>query len=182
MEQKNKILKIQDVLIYYFICSIIGWILEMIYGYAVYGHFVDRGFLYGPMCPIYGCGVILMVIIAEYFKEKDINAAMKFIIITVMFTMLEYISSFVLEALFNQTWWDYTNEILNLQGRVCIIFSLMFGIMGIIFMEFVYEPSKKLINKIREKISAKLIWILLTIGIVIYVLDTALSVIKNVNV
>lgn len=180
MEEKNKMLKFQNLIIYYFIFGIIGWILEMIYGYLLFGHFVERGFLYGPICPIYGWGVVFMVLIAEHFKNKNTNVAIKFLVITIMFTILEYTVSFLLEALFGQRWWDYSNEILNLQGRVCIAFSFMFGILGIIFIEFVYEPSKKLINKIREKISTKTIWIILIISIIIYSLDTILSTIKNI--
>lgn len=172
----------QNLIIYYFVCSIIGWILEMVYGYMVFGHFVDRGFLYGPMCPIYGCGAVTMVLIAEFMKNKKYeNIAVKFIIITVLFTVLEYLTSLILEAIFGLRWWDYTNELLNLNGRVCLVFSLMFGIMGIAFTELVYEPSKRLIEKIREKVSANVIWSVLTILIIIWIIDTVFSVIRYVG-
>ena len=65
MEKEKRGIKIQNIMIYYFICSVIGWIMEMVYGYMVFGKFVDRGFLYGPMCPIYGYGSITMVLIGE---------------------------------------------------------------------------------------------------------------------
>ena len=116
--------KTQNLIIYFFMCSFIGWIMEMIYGYMVFGYFVDRGFLYGPMCPIYGYGAVLMVLIAEWMKnKKHINIFMKIVIITVLFTLLEYTGSLILEAIFGLRWWDYTNEFLNLNGRVCLMFS-----------------------------------------------------------
>lgn len=171
----------QNLIIYYFVCSVIGWILEMIYGFMVFGHFVDRGFLYGPTCPIYGCGTIVMVLITEAARKKNLNTAWEFLIITIIFTILEYLSSLILEAIFGLRWWDYSNEFLDLNGRVCLVFSLMFGMMGIIFTEWVYEPSKRLIEKLREKISSKVIWIILIISIVVWIVDTVFSIIKYVS-
>lgn len=172
----------QNLIIYYFVCSVIGWILEMIYGYMVFGHFVDRGFLYGPMCPIYGCGAILMVLIAEFMNnKKNMNLIVKFITITVLFTLLEYLGSLILEAIFGLRWWDYTNEFLNLNGRVCLIFSLMFGIMGIVFIEWVYEPSKRLIERLKEKLSNKVIWIVLILCNILWIIDTVFSVLSYIN-
>lgn len=181
MEKEERIIKIQNIMIYYFICSIIGWIMEMIYGYMVFGRFVDRGFLYGPMCPIYGCGAITIVLIGETIKKKNINIIGTFFITTIIFTLLEYIASLILEVIFNLRWWDYTNEFLNLNGRVCLMFSLMFGIMGVFFIECLYEPSKRLIEKIRNKISFKIIWGVLSFATIIWITDTVLSVIKYIN-
>lgn len=181
MEKEKRGIKIQNIMIYYFICSVIGWIMEMVYGYMVFGKFVDRGFLYGPMCPIYGYGAITMVLIGEKIRKKNINIIGTFFIITIIFTLLEYIASLILESIFNLRWWDYTNEFLNLNGRVCLMFSLMFGIMGVLFIECIYEPSKRLIEKIREKISVKIIWVILGVATIICLTDTVLSVIKYIK-
>lgn len=182
MEKEEKILKFQNVLIYYFVCSFMGWIMEMTYGYMVFGNFVDRGFLYGPICPIYGYGAILMVLIAEFMRDKKhLNIFLKIIIITVLFTLLEYTGSVILEAIFGLRWWDYTNEFLNINGRVCLMFSLTFGIMGTAFVELVYEPSKRLIDKLRTTVSNKLIWIVLLICIALRTVDTVLSVLRYIN-
>lgn len=181
MEKGEKKIKFQNLIIYYFICSVIGWVMEMIYGYMVLGHFVDRGFLYGPMCPIYGCGAVAMVLIAEIIGKKELNVAGKFLIIMAMFTVLEYLASLFLELIFHQRWWDYTNELLNINGRVCLVFSLMFGMMGIIFIERIYEPSRRLINRVSERISNKIIWIILIALIVLWIADTVFSIIKYVN-
>ena len=100
---------------------------------------------------------------------------------TFIFTVIEYLTSLILEVIFGLKWWDYTNELLNINGRVCLIFSLMFGLMGIIFTEWVYEPSKRLIEKIREKLTTKTIWIILIIYIVIWTADTVFSVIRYIS-
>lgn len=180
MEKGEKELKVQNLIIYYFVCAFIGWILEMIYGYMVFGHFVDRGFLYGPMCPIYGYGAVAMILIIDAIQKKNVNIAGKFVIITIVFTLLEYLASLVLELIFHQRWWDYTNEILNINGRVCLIFSLMFGIIGLVFTEFIYKPSNKLINKVRQKIPNKFIWSILCVFIIASNVDTVFSIIKYI--
>lgn len=181
MEKGEEILKFQNLIIYYFACSFIGWIMEMIYGYMVFGHFVDRGFLYGPICPIYGYGAILMVLIAEWMKnKKHINIFMKIAIITVLFTLLEYTGSLILEAIFGLRWWDYTNEFLNINGRVCLIFSLMFGIMGTAFVELVYEPSKRLIEKLKGRVLNKVIWTILIVLIILWITDTVVSTLRYI--
>ena len=181
MEKRKSIFKFQNILIYYFVFSVIGWILEMIYGFMVFGYFVDRGFLYGPMCPIYGCGVVVMVLITESIKDKKLNTGLKFLIITGIFTILEYLASLILEIIFGLRWWDYTNELLNINGRVCLLFSLMFGMMGIIFTEFIYEPSKRLIEKTRKKLSTKTIWIILIILMAAWLADEVFSVIRYIR-
>lgn len=171
--------KIQNLLIYYFVCSIIGWILEMIYGFMVFGHFVDRGFLYGPMCPIYGCGAVIMVLVVEGFRNKKIdNIVIKALIITILFTILEYMASLILELIFGLRWWDYSNEFLNINGRVCLMFSLLFGIMGVAFISIVYEPAEKLISILKQKVSNKIIWISLLVLIIGSTVDTVISVIR----
>lgn len=180
MEKGEKKLKVQNLIIYYFVCAFIGWILEMVYGYMVFGHFVDRGFLYGPMCPIYGYGAVAMILIIDAIQKKNVNIAGKFVIITIVFTLLEYLASLVLELIFHQRWWDYTNEILNINGRVCLIFSLMFGIIGLVFTEFIYKPSEKLIGKVRQKIPNKFIWSILCVFIIASNVDTVFSIIKYI--
>ena len=101
MKKEKRILKIQNLIIYYFLCAFIGWILEMLYGYMVFGKFVDRGFLYGPMCPIYGYGAVMMVLITEDVRKRNVNMVGTFFIITVIFTLLEYLASWVLELIFH---------------------------------------------------------------------------------
>ena len=174
-------LKIQNLLIYYFICSILGWIMEVLYAYSVFGTFVDRGFLYGPMCPIYGWGAVAMVLITERIRKKKVNTLGIFLIVTAIFTTLEYLTSLFLELIFNLRWWDYSNYFLNINGRVCLIFSIFFGFIGIVFVKKIYPRIQKLIKNIRKKISVKMLWVILVSLVVISNVDCVFSSIKYIK-
>lgn len=174
-------LKIQNLLIYYFICSILGWIMEVLYAYSVFGTFVDRGFLYGPMCPIYGWGAVAMALITEKIRKKKVNTLGIFFIVTAIFTTLEYLTSLFLELIFNLRWWDYSNYFLNINGRVCLIFSIFFGFIGIVFVKKIYPRIQKLIKNIRKKISVKMLWVILVSLVVISNVDCVFSSIKYIK-
>lgn len=174
-------LKIQNLLIYYFICSILGWIMEVLYAYSVFGTFVDRGFLYGPMCPIYGWGAVVMALITEKIRKKKVNTLGIFLIVTAIFTTLEYLTSLFLELIFNLRWWDYSNYFLNVNGRVCLIFSIFFGFIGIVFVKKIYPRIQRLIKNIRKKISVKMLWIILISLVVLSNIDCVFSSIKYIK-
>lgn len=180
MEKHDKKVFVQNLIIYYFACAFLGWILETLYAYSIFGTFVKRGFLYGIICPIYGYGAVILILLIEMLKKRDINLIYTFVIITTTFTLLEYIASLVLEMLFGIKWWDYTEEFLNIQGRVCLMFSILFGLMGIVFIKRIYNPTKKLIGKLRKKVPSKVIDITLSIVIMINLVDTIFSVIRYI--
>lgn len=125
----------EKTILYFLIYAFIGWCLETIYAYMVFGHFVKRGFLYGPICPIYGFGAILLIMNLRNVKGNNL---VKFLVAMVVFTVFEFVASFVLEALFNQRWWDYTNEFMNFQGRICLSFSILWGVLGVLFVNYVH--------------------------------------------
>lgn len=182
MEKKDKLLKLQDLTMYFFICSFIGWLLEVAYAFSVYGTFVDRGFLRGPICPIYGYGAVIMVLITDWIKNKKItNSLIIFAIVAVIATVLEYIASYFLELVFNLRWWDYTGYFLNINGRVCLIFSIFFGIAGVIFIKNIYPIMQKIFDKIRKKLSTKTIWIILITLIILMTLDKGISALLYID-
>lgn len=177
--RKRFLIKLQNLVIYFFVCSFIGWILEVAYAFSVFGTFVDRGFLHGPICPIYGCGVVAMVLITDWIKSKKIkNIWIMFAIVTAIATILEYIASFILEKIFGLRWWDYTGYFLNINGRVCLIFAIFFGIAGILFIKKLYVPIEKKIRKLRKKMSNRLIGILLILCLITLGIDVYFSYIK----
>jgi uncharacterized membrane protein len=177
--RKRFLIKLQNLVIYFFVCSFIGWILEVAYAFSVFGTFVDRGFLHGPICPIYGCGAVAMVLITNWIKRKKIkNIWIMFAIVTAIATILEYIASFILEKIFGLRWWDYTGYFLNINGRVCLIFAIFFGIAGIIFIKKLYVPIEKGIRKLRKKMSSRLIGILLILCLITLGIDVYFSYIK----
>ncbi len=149
-------------LVFYFVIySFLGWIGEVMYAYKNQKKFVNRGFLHGPFCPMYGACMILIIILFSNFSHM--NLFKFFIIATLLTSILEYGTGFILEKMFNQKWWDYTEDPLNLHGRICFHFSIMFGFLTTIGVKFVHPFINKLIDKIYPPIG-----LLFFYGLIIY--------------
>lgn len=129
MKNTNKPLSdFQKTVIYFVIYAFIGWICEEIFC-VIYTHeFVKRGFLFGPICPIYGYGAIILML---FFKDYNKKPVKLFFMAGIVFSIFEYITDFFLQALFGQKWWDYTGQFLNLNGRITLSFSLIWGVRSI---------------------------------------------------
>lgn len=148
---------IPKIILIFFIFSFIGWLCEVIYVGFIFEHrFINRGFLFGPICPIYGIAGVLMLFFPEKLQHSVILLFFSGVVIC---TAVEYISSFLLEKLFHTTWWDYSNKQiqigstiikLNLNGRICLQNSLLFGIMTVIGIKFVFPFIQKIISSIPE--------------------------------
>ena len=155
-----------EYIIYFFIYAFLGWIMEVIYALFIHGHFVNRGFLFGPICPIYGFGAIILIMTTKKLYKRPV---LKFIIATVSFTVFEYLVSLILEMLFGLRWWDYTNDFLNIQGRVSLLYSIFWGVIGVIVLEKIHpfiqnklqNITKGNTNKVEHIICLSLIFILL---------------------
>jgi uncharacterized membrane protein len=160
--------------LYFFIYSIFGWCAEMIYCAICQGKFVDRGFLYGPYCPIYGFGGITVVTLLAPFSY---NALLIFILTLISATTLEYITSFVMEKIFNAKWWDYSQYKFNLKGRICLLNSVEFGILGLFATYFLHPSVKELVSFIPEQY----IQTMVTIFIVIITMDITITLNNLVN-
>lgn len=128
----------------YFIYSIIGWFLEV--GLAFYEHkkFVNRGFLIGPYCPIYGVGCLLLtILLSKYINEPGVIFALSIFICAT----LEYLTSYLMEKIFKLRWWDYSNMKFNINGRICLETLIPFGIIGVLVVKYI---SPFLINTINS--------------------------------
>ena len=108
----------------FFIYAFLGWCTEVSYAATKTGRFVNRGFLNGPWCPIYGFGVVIVLSFLEPLKN---NLPLLFLGSVVLTSALEWLTGFLLEKLFAQRWWDYSNEPFNLGGYICLRFSLAWG-------------------------------------------------------
>ena len=108
----------------FFIYAFLGWCTEVSYAATKTGRFVNRGFLNGPWCPIYGLGVVIVLSFLEPLKN---NLPLLFLGSVVLTSALEWLTGFLLEKLFAQRWWDYSNEPFNLGGYICLRFSLAWG-------------------------------------------------------
>lgn len=170
----KKIPNIYKLTLYFLIYSFIGWCLETFYAFMVFGHFVNRGFLFGPICPIYGFGAILLILTLGKTKRSNFS---KFLIGMIVFTIFEFLASLILEKIFNQRWWDYTDYFINIQGRVCLVFSLIWGFIGVIFINkihpFVKAKSDRKLYYFPLKIKKLFILILL----IIFIVDVIFSII-----
>jgi uncharacterized membrane protein len=124
------------------IYSFLGWVLEVVYHAVGQGLVVNRGFLNGPVCPIYGVGVILIFTLAELFYEGGVEATQTIVLFAggvVFATAVELFGGWALDKLFHARWWDYSNEPFNLHGYICLKFSLLWGL-AIVFVVRVLHP------------------------------------------
>ena len=153
------ILKLTPYIFFFFIFAFIGWIGETIFCYTVYGQTVKRGFLYGPICPIYGYGALILILYFYKHNFKKKNYINLFVLFILIFSFFEYFVGFALEALFSSRWWDYSDNKYSLNGRITILNSLIWGIATLIFTKFILPLLYKLKNIIKTKVPdiAKLI-------------------------
>ena len=129
-------LDIKELFILFMIYSFFGWIIEIIWTLIMEKKFVNRGFLIGPYLPIYGVGGILMTLLLERYSN-DVIAL--FIMSIMLFSILEYFTSYILEKIFNARWWDYSKYKYNINGRICLETMIPFGIAGL-FLIYVINP------------------------------------------
>ena len=108
----------------FFVYAFLGWCTEVSYAALVTGKFVNRGFLNGPVCPVYGFGVVIVLTCLTPLAN---NLPLLFLGSVVLTSALEWLTGFVLEKLFHQRWWDYSDQPFNLSGYVCLRFSIAWG-------------------------------------------------------
>ena len=148
--------------------SLIGWIIEIINEFITEKRYVNRGFLIGPYCPIYGCGAIFMIVLLTRYLGDPI---VLFIMAIVICFILEYFTSYIMEKIFKARWWDYADRKYNINGRVCLETLVPFGIGGLIIMYLVNPFIMSIITKI-PILTVKIISMIL---FVIFILDISIS-------
>ncbi len=129
---------------YFIIYSFLGWGTEIVYCSVLNRRVVNRGFLNGPVCPIYGCGALLVIIVLKPFAE---SIMLVFVGGLILASILEYITSFIMEQLFHTRWWDYSKKKLNINGRVCLLNSVLFGMLSMITIFFIQPRIEILVGK-----------------------------------
>ena len=142
-------ISIWRILAYFIIYSVLGYIIETIYGMITKGVWESRqSFLYGPFCGIYGLGAVVMIICLHKFPRK-FNAL--FIGGFIVGSIVEYVVSFVGEMLLGVKWWDYSNMPLNINGRICVYFSVFWGFLGIYLIASLNPKVDKIIDWVKSK-------------------------------
>lgn len=150
----------------YFVFSVLGWVWESIYCTAQQRKWQNRGFLYGPLCPIYGCGGIVGLLFYDLVSTGIMNQLSWWNIFLMGFILsmiLEYPTSYILEKFFHARWWDYSNLPLNLNGRTSVLTSMGFGIGAIIIMEYLIPAFEQIYDKIPDGAAIALALVLLAI-------------------
>lgn len=176
--KKRKTLKIAGIsiwriLTYFIIYSIAGYIIETIFGLLTKGMLESRkGFLYGPFCPIYGVGAVIMILGLQCFKKNNYTLFWGGFLVG---SIVEYIISYIGELVFKVNWWDYSNYFLNLNGRICFTFSLFWGLLALYLIRHFNPLIDKLIDKTKEKVPIKYLKTLVVIGIIFLAIDGLLT-------
>ena len=153
--------------ILFMLYSIFGWICEEIVTFDPKKGFINRGFLLGPYCPIYGFSAIFMTILLNKFS----NSLAIFSLALIICSTVEYLSSYVMEKLFNARWWDYSKKPFIINGRICLKNALCFGVMGLILIKVVDPYLRTLILRFSPlKINIAFYVMLIT-----FILDNILS-------
>ena len=169
--------KLEIYVVLFIIYSIIGWIMEVTLGLIQKRKFVNRGFLIGPYCPIYGVGGIAITLLLSNFIETMENISLvdsiwiSSIVIICICGLLEYMTSYVMEKLFHARWWDYKKFKFNINGRICLETLIPFTIMGQIILRVTNPIFISLISQISQP------WLHILTGTIlaIFILDILIS-------
>ena len=167
---------IRELFILFMLYSFIGWVMEMVDRTIIDKKIVNRGFLIGPYCPIYGFGAILMIILLQRYINEPITL---FFMSIIIFSILEYTTSYIMEKLFKARWWDYSNNRFNINGRVCLETMIPFGFAGLIAM-YVINPMLVRCLERTPDIILKIAFIFLSITLIIDIFLST-SIMANVT-
>lgn len=165
-----------DLVLLFSFYAFAGWVLETVYASISEKRFVNRGFLTGPFCPIYGIGALLIIQSSNLLKgiagNTPVLLTASIMLAIISATALEYLTGYALEKIFNCKWWDYSNESFNIKGRICLKYSLLWGILAYILLTIV----NPLVATGIATVPLSMIHISALILIVYFVLDIAHSV------
>lgn len=159
---------VYNYILYFIIYSLVGWLLEVLLKYVDDKKFVNRGFLLGPICPIYGYGVLLIILLIGCNDNDLLSIFLKSIFIC---SILEYFTSFIMEKLFKARWWDYSQRRFNINGRICLETMLPFGMGATIILYSIHPKVIYLVNLIPYNIKSMISIIFLAL----YLIDNFIS-------
>ena len=157
--------------------SILGWFMEVVIVSSKKRKITARGFLIGPWCPIYGFGALFItLLLRKYYNDPVALFVMSFL----MGTILEYITSYLMEKLFHARWWDYSNHKFQINGRVSLTTSLGFGALGVILV-YILNPF---FLRIIKNIPPIVFTIIMIIVLLIFITDviTSYKIISNIKI
>lgn len=175
-KKKFKVLgySIWRILAYFMIYSFAGYVVEMIFSIISKGTLESRqSFLYGPFSGIYGIGAVVMILFLQYFKKNNNRLFFGGFLVG---SVVEYTISLLAEVCLGMKWWDYSNMPLNINGRICVYFSIFWGFLAVYFMSYVHPKVDRLMDKIKAKIAAKKLKIITIVCTLFLIVDCLLTV------
>lgn len=167
---------VYEIISYFFIYAFLGWCCEVIFAAVKEGRFVNRGFLNGPVCPIYGFGVITVLMILWGVKDNFVLLFFGSVLLT---SVLEYVTGYILEKFFHMRWWDYSSEHFNIKGYVCLKFSILWGLVCLIVVDIVHPAIENLVLHLPVRLTVVLLCVL-TFAMLADAIITAIGI-SNTN-
>ncbi len=164
-------LTLYEVFAYFFIYSFLGWVCEVAFHAIKTGKFVNRGFLNGPVCPIYGAGVVVILLILGDYAQQMWAV---FLVGIAVPTLLELVTGWLLETFFHDKWWDYSERRFNFKGYICLEFSLLWGIAAVCVISILHLLVRKFAMLFSEIAGT----ILVCIGLAALLADVILTVLQ----
>lgn len=163
------------IFLWFIIYSFAGWFYESVLCSITGKKLVNRGFLNGPVCPIYGCGAVTIILIFENYSESLLSLFLASAVVT---CVIEYITSYLMEKLFHARWWDYSDKMFNINGRICMGGFIVFGAFSVILVKWFHPFVDGLIDKY---ITQNEIIISASILLVIIASDTIITVLHIIK-
>lgn len=164
-----------DLIRYFIIYAFLGWCIEVAYAAVKEGRFINRGFLNGPVCPIYGFGMLAVLMVLSRLKGSFFALFAGSVILT---SLLEFVTGYVLEKIFNDKWWDYSDCRFNIKGYICLKFSIMWGIACVFAVCVIHPFVERLVGFIPKTVSI----IVFSLFYALLVTDTVLTVIETAKI
>ena len=163
-------LTLYDICTFFIIYAFAGWVIEVVFHVVVAGKIINRGFLNGPVCPVYGFGMIAVLLFYNLIGSD--NALVIFLEGVFFTTLIELLAGFILDKCFHARWWDYSKMPLNLNGYICLGFSLIWGLAVVFVIKlvhvFIYNISSAIIPP-------RIGWPMLTVLYALFITDAVVT-------
>lgn len=165
--------KLWRIMLYLAVYSFLGFCFETVYGLLTKGVIESRqSFLYGPFCGIYGFGAVIMILFLQYFNKNNYTLFFGGCLIG---SAIEYLASLFGEMILHVKWWDYSKEPFNINGRICLFYSLAWGFLAIYLMKHLNPAVDRFVDRIKKKLPKYLLPLIFDITTLFLVTDCIIS-------
>lgn len=158
----------------FIVYAFLGWCTEVAYAAVTSGKFVNRGFLNGPICPVYGFGMAAVIALLTPLQGNKLILFLGAVIVT---SLIEFLTGWTLERIFKQRWWSYSDMPFNIGGYICLRFSLLWGLACLLIMDIIQPGIVQLISMLPES-TGRILLVIIYLTMLIDLLATAQTVLK----